>query len=131
MSSNTIVAPTVLGDSLRRLAEIVDGAPSIKTAIMHNHLETVHELPIQMTTPEAVTKIAADLGLPTKTYGSWPGHKYTAVDIVAAPLSLHLFAEHDPHKELRRPVEATDAIEDRIDWGIQAPSVQIGEGDAA
>lgn len=106
MSNMTSVRPTVLGDSLRRIAEILDGAPSILTAA-----DTSQYLSILLVSPDAVRKIGEDLGFVVNTYGT--ERQFTSFHVRVGSVEAKVFAEHAPVRELRRPTVVTDQIEEQ------------------
>lgn len=91
MAQNTKVAPTELGDAVRRLADLLDGAPSIQTAARYP--TQTHDMTIILGSAVAVRKVADDLELPTRVLGEWPGHKFVTVDIIVGPVKAHIMAE--------------------------------------
>lgn len=106
----TDAKPTDFGDGLRILADRVDAAPSLWGAKLHPTQPA--ELLVAMTTAPAVRAIAADLGATVSEFAA-AGSLHTRADLDMGYVTLHLFAIDVHPRELHRPVDVTETIEEQ------------------
>lgn len=106
-----VAKPTRLGQSLRALAGVVDGAPSIWTAAKHPSIPA--HLSVVVTTPEAVHHIARDLETVVEDHIDVEGLLHTWTDIPADLVTMRVFSITEPERVVRRPVEVTPTIEEQ------------------
>lgn len=106
-------APTELGNALRALADRVDNAPALWGAKAFP--DQPARVSILMTNGTAVWAVGKDLAATVKARPSQGGELelYTTADVDMGYVELHLFAYDAEPRELHRPVDVTETIEEQ------------------
>lgn len=108
--TGTTTQTMTFGDSLRRLADIVDQVPSI--VMSATYPEQPFGLAVGVKTPTAVEGLARVLGTPVRA-GSLGVHVHTSTDVEVGRVVLHVYNITPTDAVLRRPASVT---EQHMEW---------------
>lgn len=98
-----------LGDSLRAIAAVVDGAPSLANS--YDNPGVPLRFSIGVRTRGVLEVLAKDLDVkPREYYSDTTGSLHTAFEITAGKVQLHVFNIEPVERELRRPVTVDEAL---------------------